>query len=91
MRKAIMKRSQLGSKYYRDSKVENGQMYKCTHTSKISLVHEDNVIFDDLELAKTFNNFFENPVDDLEIKEYESDLNLDTTSTDPIECARVKY
>ena len=36
---------------------------KCTHTSKISLVHEGNVISDDLGLAKTFNNFFENAVD----------------------------
>ena len=64
---------------------------KCTHTSKISLVHEGNVISDDLELAKTFNNFFENAVDDLEIKECESDLNLDIPSTDPIDSAIIKY
>ena len=64
---------------------------KCTHTSKISLVNEGNVISDDLELAKTFNNFFENAVDDLEIKEYESDLSLDITSTDPIDSVIMKY
>ena len=64
---------------------------KCTHTSKISLVHEGNVISDDLELAKTFNNFFENAVDDLEIKECESDLNLDIPSNDPIDSAIIKY
>ena len=64
---------------------------KCTHTSKIPLVHEGNVISDDLKLAKTFNNFFENAVDGLEIKEYESDLNLDITSTDPIDSVIIKY
>ena len=31
---------------------------KCTYLSKISLVHNDNVISDDQELAATFNNFF---------------------------------
>ena len=36
---------------------------KCTYASKISLVHNDNVIFDDQELADTFNNFFEHAVD----------------------------
>ena len=134
LRKAIMKRSQLECKYYRDSTLENGNKYKkqknisiklykkerkkfysnlyiknvtdnklfwktmkpflsdkCTHTSKISLVHEGNVISDDLELAKTFNNFFGNAVDDLEIKEYEGDHNLDLTSTDPIDSAIMKY
>ena len=134
LRKAIMKRSQLESKYYRDSTVKNGNKYKkqknfcsklykkerkkfysnldiknvtenklfwktmkpflsdkCSYISKISLVHEGNVLSDDLELAKTFNNFFENAVDDLEIKEYESDLNLDIISTDPIDSAIAKY
>ena len=31
---------------------------KCTYASKISLIHNDNVISDDQELADTFNNFF---------------------------------
>ena len=134
LHKAIMKRSQLESKYYRDSTVENGNKYekqksfcsklykkekkkfysnldiknvtdnrlfwktmkpflsdKCTHTPKISLFHEGNVIFDDLELAKTINNFFENAVDDLEIKDYENDVSLHITSTDPIDSAIMKY
>ena len=41
---------------------------KCTQTLKISLVPEGNVISDDLELAKTFNNVFEKAVDDSEIR-----------------------
>ena len=40
---------------------------KCTYASKISLVHNDNVMSDDQELADTFNNFFEHAVDSLEI------------------------
>ena len=31
---------------------------KCTYVSKISLVHNDNVISDDQELADTCNKFF---------------------------------
>ena len=31
---------------------------KCTSTSEISLVHNDNVISDDQELVDTFNSFF---------------------------------
>ena len=31
---------------------------KCSYVSKIYLVHNDNVIFDDQELADTFNDFF---------------------------------
>ena len=49
------------------------------------------VISDDLELAKTFNNLSENAVDDLETKQYESDLNLDIPSTNPIDSAIMKY
>ena len=44
-----------------------------------------------MELAKTVNNFFEKAVDDLVIKEYESDLNLDIISTDLIDSAIMKY
>ena len=59
---------------------------KCTYASKISLVHNDNVISDDQELADTFNNFFEHAVDNLEIEEYQSDHNIDMNSIldDPI-------
>ena len=49
---------------------------KCTYASKISLIHNDNVISDDQELAYTFNNFFEHAVDNLGIQEYQSDHNI---------------
>ena len=60
---------------------------KCTYVSKISLVHNDNVIFDDQELADTFNNFFEHAVDNLGIQGYQSDHNIDinSISDDPID------
>ena len=53
---------------------------KCTYASKISLVHNDNVISDDQELADTFNNLFEHGVDNLGIQEYQSDHNIDINS-----------
>ena len=66
---------------------------KCTYASKISLVHNDNVISDDQELADTFNNFFEHAVDNLGIQEYQSDHNIDrnSISDDPIDYAITKY
>ena len=58
---------------------------KCSYASKISLVHNDNVIFD----QDTFNNFFEHAVDSLGIQEYQSDHNIDinSISDDPIDYA----
>ena len=50
---------------------------KCIH-SKISLVSNNKVISEDLELAKTFNNYFGNAVNNLGIKECEFDLNVDS-------------
>ena len=50
---------------------------KCTYASKISLIHNENVISDDQKLADTFNNFFEHTVDNLGIQEYQSDHNID--------------
>ena len=66
---------------------------KCTYASKISLVHNDNVISHDQELADTFNNFFEHAVDNLGIQEYQSDHNIDinSISDDPIDYAIAKY
>ena len=66
---------------------------KCTYAPKISLVHNDNVISDDQELADTFNNFFEHAVDNLGIQEYQSDHNIDinSISDDPIDYAIAKY
>ena len=65
---------------------------KCTYASKIYQVHNDNVIYDDQELADTFNNFFEHAVDHLEIQEYQSDHNIDINpiSDDPIDYAIAK-
>ena len=66
---------------------------KCTYASKISLMHNDNAISDDQELADTFNNFFEHAGDNLEIQEYQSDHNIDinSISDDPIDYAIEKY
>ena len=66
---------------------------KCTYASKISLVYNDNVISDDQELKKTFNDFFEHAVDHLGIKEYQSGHNIDinSISDDPIDYAIAKY
>ena len=66
---------------------------KCTYASKISLVHNDNVISDDQELTVTFNIFFEHAVDNLEIQEHQSDHNIDINSIsgDPIDYAKAKY
>ena len=66
---------------------------KCTYPSKISPVHNDNVISDDQELADTFNNFFEHAVDNLGIQEYQSDhnININSISDDPIDYAIAKY
>ena len=66
---------------------------KCSYVSKISLVHNDNVIFGDQELADTFNDFFEHAVDNLETQEYQSEHNIDinSLSDDPIHYAIAKY
>ena len=66
---------------------------KCTYASKISLVHNDNVISDDQELDDIFNEFFEQAVDNLGIREYQSDHNIDinSISDDPIDYAIAKY
>ena len=66
---------------------------KCTYASKISLVHNDNVISNDQELADIFNNFFEPGVDNLGIQEYQSDHNIDinSISDDPIDYVIAKY
>ena len=54
---------------------------------------KNNVISEDQELADTFNDFFEHAVDNLGIKEYVSDENINTnlTSNDPIDNAILKY
>ena len=64
---------------------------KCNNASKISLVHKNNVISEDQELANTFNDFFEHAVDNLGIKEYASDENNNLISNDPIDNVILKY
>ena len=64
---------------------------KCNNASKISLVHKNNVISEDQELANTFNDFFEHAVDNLGIKEYASDENMNLISDDPIDNVILKY
>ena len=66
---------------------------KYTYTPIISLVHNDNVIFDDQKLVDVFNNFFERAVDNLGIQECQSDHNIDINpfSDDPIDYAIAKY
>ena len=64
---------------------------KCNNASKISLVHKNNVISEDQELANTFNDFFEHAVDNLGIKEYASDENINLISDDPIDNVILKY
>ena len=64
---------------------------KCNNASKMSLVHKNNVISEDQELANTFNDFFEHAVDNLGIKEYASDENINLISNDPIDNVILKY
>ena len=66
---------------------------KCAYASKIYLVHNDNVISDDQELADTLNNFFEHAVDNLGIREHQSDhnININSISDDSIDYAIAKY
>ena len=63
---------------------------KWTYVSKISLIHNDIDISDDQKLEDTFNNFFEQAVDNLGIQEYQSDHNIDINyiSDDPIDYAK---
>ena len=135
LRKAIMRRSELESKYLKNRTVDNkakfkkqknycSKLYKkegrkfysdlklnkitdnkqfwktikpllsdkCTQSSTISLVDNNDVISDDSELAKTFNSYFEKAVTNLGIKEYESlDTNPGSASQDDVDIAISKY
>ena len=64
---------------------------KCNNASKISLFHKNNVISEDQELANIFNDFFEYAVDNLGLKEYASDENINLISDDPIDNVILKY
>ena len=64
---------------------------KCNNASKTLLVHKNNVISEDEELANTFNDFFEHAVDNLGIKKYASDENINLISDYPIDNVILKY
>ena len=64
---------------------------KCNNVLKISLVHKNKVISEDQELDNTFNDFFEHIVDNLGIKEYASDENINFISDDATDNVIVKH
>ena len=66
---------------------------KCIQSSVITLINNENVIFDDFKLAQTFNNYFKNAVRKLRTKECEasSDMNANSRSKDGFDVAIEKY
>ena len=133
LRKAIMKRFELKSKYYKNKLVQDFQLYKkqrnyCsklykkerklfynkmnlsnindnsyfwktvkpflsdkgTHSSKINLVNNDEVISDDAVLAETFSKFYEGAVKSLGVS-IESSTRSEFESSDPVDIALKKY
>ena len=134
LRKAIMKRSQLENKYYKNRTPENKEVYKkqknyCSRLLKrekseyyskldlknitdnkkfwktmkplfsdklsnhgnTTLVKNKKIISEDGEVAQAFNDFFENAVKSLEMKE-NSDVLMDTEGlVDPVEIAIKKF
>jgi len=64
---------------------------KCNLSSKITLVEEGKIISDDMELANTFQNFFDNAVSSLNLQCDKSFL-TDTSNLDnPIDAAIEKF
>ena len=63
---------------------------KGSHTSKINLENNDEVISDDLAVAETFSKFFEGAVKSLGICE-EVNFNTDVESSDPVDLSLLKY
>ena len=62
---------------------------KCIKSSVVTLINNENVIFDDFKLAQTFNNYFKNAVRKLRTKECEasSDMNANSRSKDGFDVA----
>ena len=58
---------------------------------KITLVKDDNIVSDDQEVAETFNHFFKNSVESLDIKENLSLQNDTRDLVDPVEIASKKF
>ena len=134
LRKAIMKRSFLENKYYKNMSAENRRAYRkqknfCNRLYKkertmyysnlhldnitdnkkfwntvkplftnkggikenITLVKEGNIIADDTQLAQTFNNFFDNAVNSMNIKENKFLVTETAGLLDPVEVAIKKF
>jgi hypothetical protein len=134
VRKAIMRRSALENKYYRDKSMETSMAYKkqknytnklikkekrkyfanlnmnkytdnkqfwntvkplfsnCAGGSqKITLVKDDKIISNDQEVAETFNKFFINAVDSLDLAENKILLTSTEDLTDPVKIALKKF
>ena len=60
-------------------------------TEKITLISEDKVFSDDLEIAEKFNEFFKNVVNDLSLSSNEDLLLSATHLSDPVQMAIEKY
>ena len=134
VRKAIMRRSALENKFYKDKLPETGRAYKkqrnytrklikkekkryfsnlhmsnytdnkkfwntvkplfSNHggvSQKITLVMDDKIISDDKEVAETFNSFFINSVESLDIVENNALLTFTGDLTDPVKIALKKF
>ena len=63
---------------------------KGTHSSKINLVNNDEVISDDAVLAETFSKFYEGAVKSLGIFE-ENSTRSEFESSDPVDIVLSKY
>ena len=133
LRKAIMKQSELKSKYFKNQSTDDFKLYKkhknyCSklykkerkryynsmnltnlndnrhfwktvkpflsdkgsHTSKINLVNNEEVISDEIALAETFSKFYENAIKNLGISE-EIHTSSNFKSSDPVDIAISKY
>ena len=64
---------------------------KTQHKQKITLVDKNNIIEEDQEVAETFNKFFKNAVNNLDIKENCDLINNVVSIEDPVEKAIAKY
>ena len=64
---------------------------KCQSNNKIVLVEDDEIIFDDTEVAEIFNSFFVTVTESLGIKENNDDISDTEGILDPIEKSIQKY
>ena len=64
---------------------------KCNNFENITLVENNRIISDDKELASTFNNYFSNVIDNLNLKVPENLLIFSSDKEDPISNIIIKY